>query len=165
MPKLNLSDLSLPELQFHIEKLQNCYVECIDDDRLEEWPDFFIDQCLYKVISRENADRNLPVSAFLCDSKDMLIDRIVSLRHANVFAKHYYRHIISTINIKNITGGEISVQTNYAVFQTRLDGCTEIYNTGKYHDIIISTNNGLKFKEKQAIFDTYSIPSLMVTPI
>ena len=45
-----------------VEDLIHAYVQCIDDDRLEEWPDFFADDCLYKVIPRENADLGLPVA-------------------------------------------------------------------------------------------------------
>ncbi len=162
---LNVEKLSALELQYHVEKLQAGYVECIDDNRLEEWPDYFVDDAVYKVIPRENADRNLPVAAIFCDSKGMLVDRIVSLRKANIYAAHFYRHIISNVNVKAVDRGVVSVQSNYVVLQTRTDGTTEIYNAGKYLDKIVATEGGLKFKEKLAIFDTYQIQSLMVTPI
>ena len=165
MATLKLSDMTPMELQFHIEQLQNNYVECIDDDHLEQWPEFFIDDCLYQIISRENEDRKLPVSAIVCDSNAMLVDRIVSLRNANVYAEHYYRHIISNVNIKEVTNEVVYVQTNYLVLQTRLSGATEIYNSGKYEDQVFATEDGLKFKQKRAVFDTYQIQSLMVTPI
>ena len=120
---------------------------------------------LYKIISRENHDRNLPAAAIYCDSKGMLEDRIVSLRNANVFAEHNYRHLISNILIQGLNEGVISVQSNYLVLQTKTDGATEIYNAGKYVDRIVVDGDGLKFKEKIAIFDTHQIKSLLVTPI
>ena len=163
--KLDLSKLSAIKLQFHVEKLQADYVECIDDDRLEEWPNFFVDDCFYEIISRENEDRSLPASAIRCDSKAMLVDRIVSLRNANVYAEHHYRHVVSKINVKDLEEETIVVQTNYLVLQTRISGATEIYNAGKYLDSIVSTDKGLKFKKKRVIFDTFQIQSLMVTPI
>jgi len=165
MATIKLSDMTPMELQFHVEQLQHNYVECIDDDHLEQWPEFFIEDCLYQIISRENADRDLPVSAIVCDSNAMLVDRIVSLRNANVYAEHFYRHIISNVNIKGVIDEVISVQTNYLVLQTRLNGATEIYNSGKYLDEIVATEDGLRFKQKKAVFDTYQIQSLMVTPI
>ncbi len=165
MTILKLSDLAPMELQFQVEQLQNNYVECIDDDSLEQWPEFFVKDCLYQIISRENEDRGLSVSAIICDSNAMLVDRIVSLRNANVYAEHFYRHIISNINIKNILDDVVTVQTNYLVLQTRLSGATEIYNSGKYLDEIVATEDGLRFKQKKAVFDTYQIQSLMVTPI
>ena len=30
------------------------YARAIDDDRLEEWPDFFASPCLYKITSADN---------------------------------------------------------------------------------------------------------------
>ena len=38
------------ELQYHVEQLQGRYVECIDDNRLEEWPEFFMENCVYEII-------------------------------------------------------------------------------------------------------------------
>lgn len=162
---MKLKDFSDVELQHQVEKLLANYVECIDDDRLESWPDFFADQCLYRVISHENVSRDLPVAAMFCDSKGMLADRIVSLRNANVYAAHSYRHLLSNINVKSVDGGVVTVQSNYMVLQTRSDGATKIYNSGKYLDKIVLTDDGFKFKEKIAIFDTHRIDSLMVTPI
>ena len=120
-----------------VEDLIHAYVQCIDDDRLEEWPDFFTDPCLYKVIPRENADAGLPVAVMFCDSKGMLRDRIVALRKANIYAPHFYRHLVSNTRILGEQGGVITAQTNYGVFQTLLDGETRVYNTGKYVDKIV----------------------------
>ena len=36
-----------------IHDLIVAYAECIDDDRLEEWPDFFVENCRYLITSRE----------------------------------------------------------------------------------------------------------------
>ena len=75
------------ETLLEVTGLINDYVACIDADELERWPDFFTEQCNYKVIPRENADAGLPVSVMFCDSKGMLKDRIVALRNAH---KHWH---------------------------------------------------------------------------
>ncbi len=153
------------QLRLEVEALLNQYVATIDDDRLEAWPDFFVDECIYKVIPRENFDQGFPVSVMWGDSKGMLRDRIVALRKANIYAPHFYRHIISNTRVIDESNGVITAETNYAVFQTKLDGVTEIYNTGKYVDKIVRVGEAMKFKEKIVVFDTYRIPTLMVTPI
>lgn len=162
---IDLSKLSAPDLHYQASKLLSDYVECIDDDRLEEWPDLFVDDCVYQVISRENADRNLPTSAICCDSRGMLVDRIVALRHANIYAKHYYRHLLSNVNVKGVDGGELVVQSNYVVMQTLVEGDTHVFNAGKYLDRMVATPEGLRFKRKVVVFDTYRIPNLLVTPL
>ena len=165
MNALDLSALAASEQHFLASKLLSDYVECIDEDRLEDWPDLFVEDCVYQVISRENADRGLPTSAMYCDSRGMLRDRIVALRHANIYAKHYYRHVLSNVNVKGVHDGELLVQSNYVVLQTLVEGDTQVFNAGKYIDRMVATPDGLRLKIKQVVFDTYRIPNLLVTPL
>ncbi len=37
-----------------IHELIAAYAECIDEDRLEEWPDFFVEKCHYLITSRQS---------------------------------------------------------------------------------------------------------------
>jgi anthranilate 1,2-dioxygenase small subunit len=162
----SLADAVLgPDLQYRVENLLARYVSSIDEDRLEEWPDYFVDNCLYKLLAKENADRGLPIAAIFCDSKAMLVDRIVSLRQANVYERHTYRHIVSSVVIEDLSEAAIDAKSNYAVYRTRTNGVTEVYNTGIYCDKIVSVGGELLFKEKIATFDTNRIDSLLATPI
>ena len=161
----DLSALAPVDLHYLVGKLLSDYVECIDDDRLEDWPDLFVEDCLYQVIARENSDRGLPTSAMYCDSRGMLRDRVVALRHANIYAKHYYRHVLSNVNVKGVQDGEVVVQSNYVVLQTLVEGDTKVFNAGKYLDRIVATPDGLRFRRKVVVFDTYRIPNLLVTPL
>ena len=95
-------------LRYEVEELIHAYVQCIDDDQLESWPDFFTDDCVYKVIPRENADLGLPVAVMFCDSKGMLRDRIVALRKANIYAPHFYRHLVSNVRVLGEQDGVIT---------------------------------------------------------
>lgn len=161
----NQETLTLREVKDQIQQLNDEYVHSIDDDRLEEWPEFFTEDCIYKVISRENYARNLPSALIYCNSKGMLKDRISAHRNANIFEAHYYRHIVSNTLIINETNGVYDVQSNYVVFQTKLDGNTEVYNTGRYVDKVVFEEGKPKLKERLVVCDTLNIPSLLVTPI
>jgi len=153
------------ELRSEIETLLNEYAQCIDNDELESWPDFFTDECLYRVIPRENHEVGLPTAVMWCDSRGMLQDRITALRHANVYQVQWYRHIISNPVITTEDGETFNVQSNYAVFKTCNDGESTVYNVGRYVDVIVRVNGVLKFKERTAIYDTHRITTLMVIPI
>jgi anthranilate 1,2-dioxygenase small subunit len=152
-------------LQHLATELNAIHAELIDDDRLEEWPELFTDDCIYKVIARENHERNLSLSAIFCDSKGMLVDRIISLRKANIFPVHSYRHILGPTRIVSEHELKITAQTNYTVFMTRADGRTEIYNSGKYIDEIDCSGEKPLFTSKVAVFDTNVIDTMMVRPI
>ena len=87
-----------------IATLMTEYVHAIDDDRLEDWPGFFTDPCIYRIATRDNEERGLPASLVYCDSRAMLLDRVVSVRHANVFEPHRYRHMVSAVECSGIRG-------------------------------------------------------------
>ena len=158
-------DMNPVELHFHVDQLLSRYVQCIDGDDLEQWPDFFTERCLYRIISRENADRGLPIAAIYCDSRGMLHDRVTALRHANIYAEHYYRHIVSSLRVTEVGDDYVAAEANYVVLQTLTDGDTHIYNAGKYLDRVVFDGDTPLYAEKQVIFDTYRIANLMVTPI
>lgn len=153
------------QLQYLVTELNALHAELIDDDRLEDWLELFVANGSYRVISRENFDRDMSVAAIFCDSRAMLTDRIVSLRRANIYPVHHYRHILCPSHILTAAGNGISAQTNYVVLQTRNDGQTTIYNTGKYLDRLVMDNGRLRFSSKQAVFDTNLVDTLMVRPI
>lgn len=152
-------------LKDEVNELLNAYVQCIDDDKLEDWPSFFTDKCLYQVVPRENHEMGLPTAVMWCDSQGMLSDRITALRHANIYQVQWYRHIISNTLITSVVNDEIHVQSNYAVFKTCNDGESTVFNVGRYVDVIVRVNGQLKFKERSAIYDTHRITTLMVIPI
>jgi anthranilate 1,2-dioxygenase small subunit len=152
-------------LRYEVEELLHNYVLAIDDDRLEEWPDFFVDNCEYKIIPRENTELGLPAAVMYCDSKDMLRDRVVALRKANIYPAHYTRHIVSNTRIISEQDGVISAEGNYLVLQTRMDGATKIFNAGKYIDEMVRVNGQIKYQKKTCVFDTHLIQTLLVTPI
>ena len=157
------------ELRFAVEELQNAYVHCIDDDRLEEWPDFFTDPCLYEVTTRENLDQGLPVGVIYCDSKGMLRDRVVALREANIYGPHRYRHMVSAVRVTGVKENVVTAETNYAVYRTMLDpvnyGSSELYSVGLYQDTITIGQGMARFREKRVLVDTARILSLLVTPL
>lgn len=153
------------EARLAIEDLLTDYGHLIDSDQLEDWLDFFVEDCVYKIIPRENVARGLPLSLVLCENKNMLRDRIMSLRKANIYNIHTDRHLISGIRVVGETDGIHSVEASYAVFQTNQDGETRVFSVGKYVDKVVFVDDRPKFKEKIVVVDTASIPTLLATPL
>lgn len=153
------------EAERRIQALIYDYAHCIDDDRLEEWPDFFTEDCFYQVISRDDHAAGLPVGVMTCTSRGMLIDRIVSLRKANIYEPHVYRHLISAISLRSQEDGIWTVQTSYAVIRTMQEGDVSMFSTGKYLDRIELAGDRALFRERRVIFDSRRVDTLMVIPI
>jgi anthranilate 1,2-dioxygenase small subunit len=148
-----------------IEDFIHDYAHCIDDDRLEEWPEFFTESCRYQIIDRENHGRGSVVGVMTCDSQGMLRDRILALRDANIYEPHVYRHLISAIRIQDQTDGEWAVQTSYAVIRTMQEGEISVFSSGKYLDRIVMEDDQLRFRERLVICDSIRIDTLIVIPI
>ena len=149
-----------------IEAFLYDYIDAIDSDRLEEWPEYFTDKCIYKIIPRENVERNLPISLVYCDNKGMLIDRVLSLRKANVYNLHYDRHLVSNVRVIPGKNGDCTLRASYVVYQTDLEGESMMFSTGRYDATVVGAQSAKpKFKEMIVTVDTFAIPNLISTPI
>ena len=85
--------MALPiELRLEIEDLLHAYGAVLDASDLDQWPDFFTDDCFYQVIPRENYDRGLPLALIRCESKGMLKDRVFAIRETMMYEPRYLRH-------------------------------------------------------------------------
>ena len=141
------------------------YARLLDDDRLEEWPDLFVERGVYKVIPRENWHREPKLAILFCDSRAMMLDRIRSLRTANIYNLHYPRHIVTNVEVLAARGDEYDIAAAYTVYQTDLEGQTKLFSTGQYLDVITVAEGPPKFREKIAICDTFNIPNLLAIPL
>jgi anthranilate 1,2-dioxygenase small subunit len=148
-----------------IHALEYRYARLLDEDKLEEWPDLFVERGVYKVIPRENLDRDPALPIFFCDSRAMMLDRVKSLREANVYNLHYSRHVVSNIEILSSHDDTFEVAACYTVYQTDLEGQTRLFSVGQYRDVITNGTGELRFREKIAVCDTFNIPNLLAIPL
>jgi anthranilate 1,2-dioxygenase small subunit len=153
------------QLWFDLHMLQSRYVNALDNDRLEAWPDFFVEDCLYEIVPRENDDAGLPIGIIHCTNQRMLRDRVVSLRHANIFEEHSYRHMTSGLTILEQSADEVRTESSYIVVQTLTNGESFIYQAGRYLDRVVRRSEGWRYAEKRVIYDTSRVQTLLATPI
>ena len=115
---------------------------------------------------RENAELDLKETLLLCKNKNMLRDRIVSLRQANEYSVHTDKHLISNVRVKDVTDdGGYAVENNYAMYQADNEGNGSLYSFGTYVDEIVHDGDAMKFRRKTVIVDNWSIPHMLSTPI
>ncbi len=148
-----------------IEHLHARYLRVVDDGLWEEWPRLFTDQCVYKIITRENFDQGLALSVMECHSRGMLEDRVTGLRTINVFEPHRYLHQVSGLSIESVSGNRVSCKSNYLVVRTMIDGTMSIFSAGVYLDRIALTGEGALFEERLVVQDSRRIETLLVLPL
>ena len=152
-------------LYFRIERLFAAYCACLDEDRLEDWPALFVDDGVYRMVSRENHAHGFPIPLLLLEGRGMLLDRVHSLRHANIYQAHRYRHAQSGLCVTAQRDGVVSVSSSYIVVQTLGEGFTEVYQAGSYYDELLDTAEGLRFRQRLVVYDTARVKTLLATPI
>lgn len=148
-----------------VEDLVHAAARTIDDDRLEEFPNLFVEDGAYKVASRFNAERGLPLAHIYCTNRGMITDRIASIRKANIYQPHRYRHLISGILVENHTGDTATARANYLVVRIMDDGSSAIFSTGEYRDAIVLTDGRALFRERLVLFNSKSIETLLAIPL
>ncbi|HTB47652.1 MAG TPA: aromatic-ring-hydroxylating dioxygenase subunit beta [Acetobacteraceae bacterium] len=146
--------------------LNTAYAACIDADRLEDWPDFFHEQCLYKITTADNHKRGYAAGVVYADSRNMLHDRVSALRQANIYERQNYRHIIGMPSVGAETDGEISAEAPFLVVRTMRDGRMDLFAAGLYLDRLCEDAGGaLRFAERLVICDSSRFDTLLAIPL
>jgi 3-phenylpropionate/cinnamic acid dioxygenase small subunit len=157
----------LPELQFAIMNLNARYAQAIDDNRLEEWPEFFVERARYVVTTAENFERGLPLGMIYATSRAMLHDRVRSLREANIYEAQRYRHIVGVPLLGPGEEGVTQAITSFIVVRIMHSGETLLFATGCYRDRIVKDANddGLRFAERIVVLDSRQVDTLLALPL
>ena len=153
------------EQRFALNDLYARYSACLDEARFDDWPDFFTEECWYRVVPRENFDRGLPLSTMAAESRGMLKDRVYGIKNTLYHQPYYQRHIVSGLFVREVTGKGIHTQANYAVFRTKQNEISEVFNVGRTLDIVVEDAGRLRFREKVCVFDSELIPNSMIYPL
>jgi anthranilate 1,2-dioxygenase small subunit len=154
------------ETTFKVQDLLARYVQALDDDRLEAWPDFFTDDCRYLVTTADNVAQGMPLGMIYATSRAMLRDRVRSLRDANVYEAQRYRHMIAPPVIERADGGVVRAQTSFMVVRIMHTGETLLFVTGRYDDrILLDGPDAPRFVEKTVVLDSRQIDTLLAIPI
>ena len=141
------------------------YADAIDADRLEAWPDFFLDDGHYRITTAENVAQGLPLSIMYATSRTMLRDRVTALREANVYEGQRYRHVLGTPLIVS-EGDGVRARTGFMVARVMRTGDTMLFATGCYEDrVVLGAQGDARFAEKTVVLDSRQIDTLLAIPL
>ncbi len=152
-------------LRARIEALHADYAGAIDADRLEDWPQFFTPDAIYRVITRENRERGLPVSLIYASGRGMLTDRITALRTANIYEPHVYCHTGGALRILGREGAAWRVESNFAIVRSMASGSSGLFVAGRYIDAVVEVDGQLLLAQRTVVLDSRQIDTLLVIPI
>jgi anthranilate 1,2-dioxygenase small subunit len=152
-------------LRLELEALYADYVHALDSGRLEDWPEFFIEDCSYRITSAENYEAGLPLGIIRATSKNMLKDRVAALRQANIYEPQRYRHLVSSLRITGQRNGELDAEANFLVVRTVQDDEMTLFAAGRYVDKLRRVGDAWKFAARTVVLDSRQIDTLLAIPI
>jgi 3-phenylpropionate/cinnamic acid dioxygenase small subunit len=140
------------------------YYTVLDDVRLQEWPALFTEDCLYRVIPRENYEAGYTLCTMQAESRGMLVDRVMGLTRTQMYAPRYYRRFPGPLRIVSGDDSGVRVRHNLLVVQTLIDKQSEIVLSAVCHDLLVRDGGGLRLRERIVVFDSEMIPNSLIYP-
>ncbi|MDH4050515.1 MAG: nuclear transport factor 2 family protein, partial [Rubrivivax sp.] len=147
------------DLWFEVQALLADVAAALDAHELDRWPGFFTEDCVYRLQSRENFDRGLPLATMAFESRGMLKDRVYGATDTIFHDPYHQRHILGAPRILADDAQGIRCESSYLVIRTKRDALPEILSVGRYLDRLVRTPQGLCIAERLAIFDNDLIPN------
>ena len=141
------------------------YAAAVDSGDWSLWPDFFVDDCRYRLVPRENHERGFPLATLSFESKGMLRDRVYGIKETLFHDPYYQRHVVGAPLVRAASDGRIESEANYAVFRTKLNELSTVFNVGRYLDVVVRTAEGLRFESRTVVYDSEMIPNSIIYPL
>jgi len=148
-----------------IGQLYGDYAIAVDSGQWDLWPEFFTDDCVYRLQPRENHERGFPLATLSFTSKGMLKDRVYGIKETLFHDPYYQRHIVGTPVVRSLDAGSFRCEANYAVLRTKLSDASTVFNVGRTLDTVVRTPEGFKFASRECIYDSEMIPNSIIYPI
>jgi salicylate 5-hydroxylase small subunit len=148
-----------------VTQLYADYASAVDSGNWDLWPEFFTEQCVYRLQPRENHERGFPLATLSFTSKGMLKDRVYGIKETLFHDPYYQRHIVGTPVVRSAEVGQFRCEANYAVFRTKLSDASTVFNVGRTLDTVVRTPEGFKFASRECIYDSEMIPNSIIYPI
>jgi len=160
-----------------INELLARYGAALDEARYGDWLDLFDDDSTYLLQPRENFDQNLPLATMRMESKGMMADRVYGIENTLFHQPYYQRHVIGMCLATDppvALPGQIEspdadpgpgAQASYAVYRTKAQERTEVFNTGCYRMQLVERGNQLLIRRMHVVFDSEVIANSVIYPI
>ncbi len=152
-------------LEGQIRRLYEEVAELLDEDNVERFPDYFTENCVYQVVSRENYNEGLPQATIYCDGLAMVKDRVVALRETQVYVPRIWRHFISGVRVTAIEGNDIHARANFMITEAMSDENPTLFLVGQYLDVLVREGAEFKFKQRLAVFDNHYVTRSLIVPV
>ena len=97
---------------YSLNQLYADYASALSAGEWDRWPEFFTDECTYRLQPRENFDRGFPLATLSFESKGMLKDRVYGIRETLFHDPYYQRLVVGAPVVRKTEDGRIVFHDN-----------------------------------------------------
>lgn len=150
-----------------LEQAQSAYIRALARRDMNAWADCFDDPGSYICTVRENEEQGLAVAMMMDDSYGRILDRVKYVTEVwkDTFEDYTPRHIVQRVDWSVAADGAIIAESNLIVGYTTTRQRSELLATGIYHDEVVLTDRGPRFRAKKVVLDASITPRYLVYPI
>lgn len=152
-------------LRLEIDARNADYAATLDARRFDDWPGFFTEAGDYRVQSRENFERGLPLALLSLQGQGMLRDRVYGITQTIYHQPYYTRHVVGVARLLSHDAGVFAAEAHYAVFRTRPGDTSEVYQVGRYLDEWVREDGTLKLRARRCIYDSEMVLNSLIYPV
>jgi dibenzofuran dioxygenase beta subunit len=154
-------------LRHRVEKFYYREARLLDEGRYEEWLALFDDAVHYWMPATETREtradgiRKSDELSLFDDDKKFLEARVARIHTDLAHAENppsRTRHFISNVEVLSQSAEEISVQSNFMVFQSRLERSESIYFGSRNDQIDISSQDRWRVTRRKIVLDQTIVP-------
>ncbi|WP_432842231.1 3-phenylpropionate/cinnamic acid dioxygenase subunit beta [Dactylosporangium sp. CA-092794] len=157
------ANLALMYRQFEIEQFYTREAALLDEHRYDEWIELFTEDTHYfmpirRTMSRRELSREFTKPgemAFFDDDKRVLANRVAKVGTGTAWAEDppsRTRHIITNVRVVDDSGTELTVQTNFLLYRTRLKSEEDQW-IGRREDVLRRVGDGLRIARRFVFLD------------
>jgi anthranilate 1,2-dioxygenase small subunit len=157
---------SIPaETRFALSDFFEHYADVVDSGRFDQWENFFVEDCAYRVTSRQNHQEGLAYGAIYCDGIGMIRDRANALRDSTYYEPRTMRHLIGTPKVVSNADGQLKTRTSFLIVESLADAEPTLFMVGEYHDTIVESAGALRLKERFCVYDNARVLNSLIYPV
>ncbi len=144
--------------------LQAC-AAALDEQRYDDWPGFFRDDALYRIVPKNNHDLGLPLALMHCEGRGMMADRVTAIKEAAMIRPRTLRRFVTPGRIVGVRDGLLDVRSNVLLVETLHEQFTRIVLSGVFHDLVERADAGFRLAARLCVYDSLMLPDSIVEPV
>jgi anthranilate 1,2-dioxygenase small subunit len=141
------------------------YADCLDSKRIDDWPDFFEEECFYAIVPNENYVLGLELGLIRCESRAMLKDRAHAIQKTAMYGPRDIRHIFSGLIVREVGPELVRAESNFLIVETLNDALPRVFAVGRSYDEIKRDGDDFRFKRRHCVLTSNLIANTLIIPI